>query len=286
MVAGKKGRISVETALETNRTRLVIRGKLGIEAKTKPITVRRVEHPSLAAASALHSLLRKAGIRLSGTARVVNTRPAAGQVLASVTSPPLSEIVARVNKESNNFLAEMLLRALALQGRQGPAPAAAPEVAPNAAGGEPVNVPKVPSIPDWSTGTAVVRDFLEREVGLTEGTYTYSNGSGLYDGGRFSALDLTRIMATMHRHPHGTLFFDSLAVAGKDGTLVGRLGALAGKVHGKTGTLDEVCTLVARVETRSGRLVAVAILMNKTRNKNVAMRKAQDQLITLVAEKL
>ncbi|MBT9554830.1 MAG: D-alanyl-D-alanine carboxypeptidase/D-alanyl-D-alanine-endopeptidase, partial [Myxococcales bacterium] len=133
MVAGKKGRIGVETALEPNRTRLVIRGKLGVDSKTKPITVRRVEHPSLAAASALHAILRRAGIRLSGTARAVNTRPAAGQVLASVTSPPLSEIVTRVNKESNNFLAEMLLRALALKGRQGAAPIAVPAVAPNVA---------------------------------------------------------------------------------------------------------------------------------------------------------
>ena len=294
-VAGKKGRIGVETALEANRTRLVIRGKLGVEAKTKPITVRRVEHPSLATASALHALAKRAGIRLSGTARVVNTRPAAGQLLASVTSPPLSEIVTRVNKESNNFLAEMLLRALALHGRLDAAPAlatppvapgAAPPVDPNSVAAVPPSTAKVPTLPDWSTGTAVVRDFLEREVGLVEGTYTYSNGSGLYDGGRFSALDLTRIMSAMHRHANGPLFFESLSIAGKDGTLAGRLGTLAGKVYGKTGTLDEVCTLAARVETRSGRIIAVAILMNKTRNKNVAMRKAQDQLITLVADKL
>ena len=59
-------------------------------------------------------------------------------------------------------------------------------------------------------------------------------------------------------------FLDSLPVAGVDGTLAHRLqgGAAAGHAHLKTGTLLDARALAGYVRARSGRVHAVAVLVN------------------------
>ncbi len=68
----------------------------------------------------------------------------------------------------------------------------------------------------------------------------------------------------MDRHPAREVFFDSLPVAGVDGTLRRRMvgTAAAGAVRAKTGTLSHVTALSGVATTREGERLAFSVLTN------------------------
>jgi D-alanyl-D-alanine carboxypeptidase/D-alanyl-D-alanine-endopeptidase (penicillin-binding protein 4) len=73
------------------------------------------------------------------------------------------------------------------------------------------------------------------------------------------------------RHMHGnTNFVNSLAIAGKTGTLKGEMrGTRAqGRCRGKTGTLHDVATLAGYCTARDGHTLAFAFLLNGLSDSN------------------
>ena len=91
------------------------------------------------------------------------------------------------------------------------------------------------------------------------------DGSGLARGDRASPFQ--RGPAARARCASATsydAFFDSLPIAGRDGTLVDRMrrGPARNRCHGKTGTLSDVSALSGYCEARSGDIYAFSILMN------------------------
>ena len=253
-VAGSASTIRVRLERHGSRSRAVVTGRIG-RRRTKPVWVwRRVESPSLAAGYAFKELLAAHGHPLSGPVEL-GTTPASARTVARHESPPLRAILRTMNKDSNNFIAEMLLRAL-------------------------VGAPTA----TWEDGRRLVRAWLVGQVGFTEGTFTYKNGSGLYDGGKLTARQLVRLVVFMQGHRHAGAWRDSLAVSGVDGTLKGRLsGRARGRVLGKTGTLDEVSALCGLARSRSGRSVAFAVVMNGSPALK-QMRRLQDQIATILLD--
>jgi D-alanyl-D-alanine carboxypeptidase/D-alanyl-D-alanine-endopeptidase (penicillin-binding protein 4) len=69
----------------------------------------------------------------------------------------------------------------------------------------------------------------------------------------------------MYSREEGQTLFDSLSIAGRDGTLVDRMrrGPARGHCHAKTGTLSDVSALSGYCEARSGELYAFSLLMNR-----------------------
>jgi D-alanyl-D-alanine carboxypeptidase/D-alanyl-D-alanine-endopeptidase (penicillin-binding protein 4) len=72
------------------------------------------------------------------------------------------------------------------------------------------------------------------------------------------------VLGAMRQRDDFDAYYDSLAVAGKDGTLEDRMRgtAAAGNAHAKTGTLNIAVCLSGYVESANGHLVAFSILMN------------------------
>ena len=259
-VVGTGSTIRISLRKRGNRSVAVITGRIG-RARRRPTWVRRrIEHPPLAAAFAFAHLLDAAGIQATGTPEMGKT-PRDARRLVRRASEPLQAIVATMNKQSNNFIAEMLLRGLA-RPRNGRQPAT------------------------WDRGRALVRRFLTGRVGLDAGSFRYNNGSGLYDGGRFSPRQVVRLLVHMNQHTHRQAYRESLAVAGEDGTLVNRLrgDAYRGKMIGKTGTLNDVSALSGYARNRSSRLFAFSILMNDTNRATPRMRKIQDRICALLID--
>ena len=70
-----------------------------------------------------------------------------------------------------------------------------------------------------------------------------ADGSGLSRSNRATASQLVGVLKRMYTHPSGTLFLQSLAVAGREGSLSKRMRDLNVSVVGKTGSLRGVKAL-------------------------------------------
>jgi len=196
---------------------------------------RPVADPALHAGRALLAALRRRGVAVTGAVRRGLT-PAGLPVLATVRSAPLAAILRRMDKDSDNFVAEILLKGL---------------------GKDAVGLGST------AAGAAVCRAAL-RECGLAPGEAFVADGSGLSSDNRLSPLGLVRLLVALRQRPDFRVTWQALAVAGRDGTVRDRLRdtAAAGNAHVKTGTLADSVCLSGYVRSANGHRLAFAIMVN------------------------
>lgn len=232
-----------------------------------------VYKPAMWAAKLFAQVLKARGIKVEGQTLSRDSRvppsqrfdPSRSIELASVSSQPLSEIVRRTNKESDNLYAELILRTL---GRERSQFATQPE-APGRERG------------DDEVGLAVVREWLTR-AGIATTRLALHDGSGL------SRLDLVtpatsaRLLLALSKTSTGNLFKDSLPVGGRDGTLAGRLKTVGSSVSAKTGSLTYDNSLSGYVTTSQGQLLAFSIMCNDQTARGNSIRLI-DQIVSLLA---
>ena len=210
--------------------------------------------PARNAGEELRSELRDRGIRVTGGVKVDGTpqRLAEKEPLGSVRSPTAKSFAARTNTPSDNFYAEMLLK-------------------------------KIGSGPNK-------RGTTERGAKRTEGWARKAgsgvnmvNGSGLARTNTSSPKKVARLLTYMRKDgSEKTAFFDSLAIAGKTGTLKGRMRntAAEGRCHAKTGTIDGVSALSGYCRAGAG-TIAFSILMNNVSISSA--QRAQDAMAAAIA---
>jgi D-alanyl-D-alanine carboxypeptidase/D-alanyl-D-alanine-endopeptidase (penicillin-binding protein 4) len=189
--------------------------------------------PPLFAAARLDAALEARGIRVRLAPRAAKA-PAGAPVLASVESPPMGTLVRLMNKPSDNFFGEMLLKNLAMQAR---------------------------GIGTTKAGARLAAGYARRLGARAR----IADGSGLSRGNRASPHRVVRLLSAMLEEEElFDAWYASLAVAGRDGTLKTRMrsGAARGRCRGKTGTLSNVSALSGYCNARSGDLYAFSILMN------------------------
>jgi D-alanyl-D-alanine carboxypeptidase/D-alanyl-D-alanine-endopeptidase (penicillin-binding protein 4) len=189
-------------------------------------------NPALFAAAQLDAALERRGIAVRRVPRT-GVAPAGSEILASVDSPPMADLARMTNKPSDNFFAEMLLKGIARQatGRG-----------------------------TTAGGARIVADFA-RDL---RAPARIVDGSGLSRGNRAAPRRVVRFLAGMTARDEFDAWYDSLPIAGRDGTLATRMrsGAARRRCHAKTGTLSNVSALSGYCEARSGDLYAFSILMN------------------------
>lgn len=222
-----------------------------------------VGNPPAYAAARLDAALADAGVGVRGPPASGAT-PAAATALAEVRSPPVSRLVQVANKRSDNFFAETLLKLLAA----GP-PAA----------GDPVLRGRVPARASTAAGAAVAATYA-RELGVRA---RIVDGSGLSRANRAAPREVVELLDDLRTRPHFAQFLDSLAVAGRDGTLSDRMrrGPARGRCRGKTGSLRGVSTLSGYCTTRSGDTVVFSVLMNGVYLPGA--RRLQDRMLQAIA---
>jgi D-alanyl-D-alanine carboxypeptidase/D-alanyl-D-alanine-endopeptidase (penicillin-binding protein 4) len=210
--------------------------------------------PPRAAAAHLRAALRRAGVRQAGPLRTGRT-PVAAVEIARVDSPPLSTILTLMNPDSDNFVAEMLRKAVGAHA--------------GAAG-------------TTAEGNRVTSRVLA-ESGLGSPRDVLVDGSGLSRANRLTAGTLVRILAAAETQPTwGRALITSLPRGG-EGTLVRRFRepGIRGRVHAKTGYINGVSSLAGVVRSTSGARYAFAFLMN---DGDIAGAKAaQDRVVRLLA---
>ncbi|HZE63893.1 MAG TPA: D-alanyl-D-alanine carboxypeptidase/D-alanyl-D-alanine-endopeptidase [Pyrinomonadaceae bacterium] len=232
-----------------------------------------VHDPALWAARLFVEALKARGIAVGGEAQSRNARaaqnvrfdPGKASELAFVTSQPLSEIAKKTNKESINLNAELILRTL---GRERGEMIAGPEPAGRERG-------------DDEAGLAVVRLWLSRAA-------VPSAHIALHDGSGLSRLDLVtpetsaRLLIAMSKTAAAAAFKESLPIAGRDGTLAGRLRNLSDRVWAKTGSLTYDNSLSGYMITAKGEVLAFSIMCNDQTGRDASIRLI-DQILTLMA---
>jgi D-alanyl-D-alanine carboxypeptidase/D-alanyl-D-alanine-endopeptidase (penicillin-binding protein 4) len=185
-------------------------------------------------------------------------REPAGYPLFSLVSPPLRDILPHFEKPSQNQIGEILLKAL---GRA------------------------VKNAGRADSGARVVGEQLLAWGALPDG-FVVRDGSGLSRHNVVTPETIVRVLDVVRRGPHSTVFYQSLPVAGVDGTIRTRMRGTAaqGNVHAKTGTLDMVRSLSGYVTTADGRPLLFSVLSN---NWTVPVREieaVQDAIAVRLAQ--
>ncbi len=220
----RSSRITFDSAYFYGAPRHFARSVRGEIPANRPTFVVRAElpDPGLQLARDLSQLLSQNGVIISGTAGSTHqTTPITFPVLRtrvaihSHFSPPLRDIVKEANEKSNNFYTEQIFKSLALSRHP---------VATN-------NLSK-----------QIVRNFW-RSKGLDVSQLFIEDGSGLTPTNAVSAQFFVDLMQYMsQKSVNKDVFLQSLAIAGKTGTLAGilRNTPLDGRIRAKSGTISRV----------------------------------------------
>jgi D-alanyl-D-alanine carboxypeptidase/D-alanyl-D-alanine-endopeptidase (penicillin-binding protein 4) len=226
-------------------------------------TKRRVDDPLRYAAEVFRKALAEKGVKLAKKGFKTGPIPLNAKLLVAHDSVALSSVIREMNKSSDNYFAETVLKTLGAESRPAPAPGT------------------------WADGVAAVHAYLAK-LGLPPGTYRYENGSGLFNATEVSPKQMVTLLRAAHKdYRIGPDLAGSLPVGGMDGTLAKRWPASAakGRVRAKTGTLATVTTLAGYAGVDSARPVAFAIFVNDipTGQKAPARAMADDMLDAIVA---
>jgi D-alanyl-D-alanine carboxypeptidase/D-alanyl-D-alanine-endopeptidase (penicillin-binding protein 4) len=220
----------------------------GVVTKKAKLESKAITDPGAFFADALRTHLKTNGITIDGEtrrapqeARDAATRPAEKVVVATYCTP-LRDILWRINKNSQNLFAEAMCKYL---GRQ-----------------EQIDLHAPQPQGSWENGSAAVKLFLSGH-GVDVSKYVIADGSGLSRQNRITARGQTQLLAAMSRHQYAQAFGESLAVAGKDGTIGKRMDDIKGRVFAKTGYIGGVRALSGYVHTKEGRWLAFSIIYNK-----------------------
>ncbi|MDQ3588105.1 MAG: D-alanyl-D-alanine carboxypeptidase, partial [Actinomycetota bacterium] len=100
---------------------------------------------------------------------------------------------------------------------------------------------------------------------------------------RASPRSVVRLLLGMRKRSEGVAYSESLAVAGRNGTLRRRMrsGPARRRCRGKTGTISGVSTLSGYCRARSGEVYAFSFLMNG--GSPVRARRLQDRMAQAIA---
>lgn len=256
-VEGHRRGISVQVEPDDHTVDVVVSGTIGVDAG--PVAYRYpVPDPSHYAGDVLRLVLKQRGIRFGRTRISRGKVPRGAQMVGIHRSDALSMLVRSVNKLSNNFMAEQILKTLD------------------------------PATPATFDGALVrVRAYLD-EIGTPIEGLRLGNGSGLYDTNRISPRQITHVLRHAHRDfRYAADYVASLAIMGADGTTRSRLDESAAQryIRAKTGTLDGISALSGYAGADRRSPIAFSILMNEVPPGHVGeARRVQDAIAEILAD--
>lgn len=233
-----KTRIRLDLAMKRKELELRVSGQLGSEGPAYYRRI-RIDDPVAFTTAALRTALAEQGIR-TPTKASTGAVPETARLYAAFDSPSLSEVLRRMNKSSDNFLAESVWKTVGAELRANPAAPAT-----------------------WADAAAASRAYLAT-LELTA-PIRIDNGSGLFDASSASPAQLVKLLRASYRDFRvAPDLIASLPVGGLDGTLQSRFRrrTALGRVRAKTGTLAAVSTLAGYVGVDSAHLLAFAVLIN------------------------
>ena len=199
--------------------------------------------------AALKEALQDKGIVVGDAVIARGTR---SDSLFATLSPPLPSILARLEKVSQNQIAEILLKTVAREKTD---------------------------TGTYFRGRTVVRDKL-LSWGVDSMGFAVRDGSGLSRHNFVTPETLIRVLATMQKDSAFKAFYDALPIAGVDGSLSSRMRntPAMGNLRGKTGFIDKARTLSGYVTTADGRMLVYSIMANNYSTPSRPIDQIQNEI--------
>jgi D-alanyl-D-alanine carboxypeptidase/D-alanyl-D-alanine-endopeptidase (penicillin-binding protein 4) len=216
-----------------------------------------VQNPTMFTATAFARILKKAGIRIAGRVRMIRLADEKDACLkltelASVSSPPLLDIIRVMNKESDNYISQLILKTVAAR-----------EL----------------GLGSMENARRVCLDFFARAGVDSTGLYL-ADGCGLSRRNRITCRQLVGVLEYAGTQPYAQDFYSTLP-SGGEGTMEGRLETVP--VIAKTGSIKSNTTLSGYVLARNGRTYVFSILVNGHPSACWYVREIQDRIIKVLA---
>lgn len=229
-----------------------VSGEVSAKAPEKAI-FKSVNDPDIWSGVNLKAFLKQRGIQVAGQVRTGKV-PVQAELLTKLESKNLPDILADMNKFSNNFVAEMLTKNLAVSDGKANA--------------------------SLKQGVEVIRSELNK-MGLTNKDFEIENPSGFTRSNRLTAHALNSVLIKIKNNfSMFPTLLESLPIAGIDGTLKKRMKdtEAQGFVRAKTGYLDGVVSLAGYAGRKDGSILTFSFLYNGPRDEAI-VREAFDQVL-------
>jgi D-alanyl-D-alanine carboxypeptidase/D-alanyl-D-alanine-endopeptidase (penicillin-binding protein 4) len=245
---GSRRWIEVERVPGPDTVKFTLTGSVPAGDPERLHITRTVPDPTTFFTAALRAQMETQGIAVTGRFKK-GTVPPEAEMVDVVESPPLSVVLADMNKLSINFIAEQVVRTLGAE---------------------------VSGTGTTEAGLAVVRSYLDG-LGVRPEEAVLVNGSGLSRSSVVAPVVLTAVLTDMARDEQVSAEFTaSLSIGGTDGTLWSRLRDEPGRLRGKTGTIENVHCLAGYLDADDGRRYAFAFLVNDHGGRAQAVRDTHD----------
>ncbi len=220
---------------------------------------RNIVNPSLYTAHMFKTFWEQRGLKFTGHVEEGTVPEGAKEILA-FDSLPLWQIVWGMNKFSNNFVADQILKKLGAEVKGAPG--------------------------TMQKGLDALGEVLE-EIGIPKKSYVFKDGSGLTRETKVTPRQIVKVLLSAYKD-FGTSpeFVASLGVAGEDGTVRNRFPSsnVQGLLRAKTGSLDGVTALAGFVPSADGELIAFAIMFNDSKIKFGRMTGWADQTALAISK--
>ena len=250
---GKRNRLIVNRVEHKGFDEITVSGGITV-SQARAQYFLNITDPTQYTLSVLKQYLNHAGIKFTG--KIEQRRvPEGAMKLLTHDSEPLTLALQGLNKFSNNFVAEQILKTIGAEKY-----------------GQPGTTLK---------GLKAFKEYLIT-LGYQQNQYKVLDGSGLSRQNRLSP----QIIIDVLRHVKNDLgvypeFVSALGVMGVDGNVKNRMRGVKSpeRARVKTGTLNFVSALSGYFQSRDDETFAFSILMNSLKCSNGRIKKLQDQII-------
>ncbi|QOJ29252.1 MAG: D-alanyl-D-alanine carboxypeptidase/D-alanyl-D-alanine-endopeptidase [Ignavibacteriales bacterium] len=245
----------IEIYRERGTNVITVSGK--IREGSKPVKLyATVNNPTQFFVVVLKEVLKAKGINVRGFAIDIDDQQSETEsdfnLLFMHESLPLSEIIKVINKNSQNFFAEQLLKAIAYY-KTG-----------------------------LGTSTRGIRQIkqITPRMGINSDNFTMVDGSGLSRLNLISAQQMVAVLRYMYQSEYFNDYYNSLPIAGRDGTLADRMRKSAAfeKIRAKTGFIGGVRSLSGYAVTADGETIAFSMIVNNFTVPLVLAENLQDMI--------
>lgn len=237
-----------------------ISGKIPDDSK-EVVIYKNVTKPDIWSGYNLKSFLSQRGIEVQGGIESGGT-PKDATLLAEADGKEIQELISGMNKFSNNYVAEMLTKAVAA---------------------------KSSSMSPGSGTIAGAMPLFQRYLkglGVSEQSFHLINPSGLTRENKITGIAMLKLLIDMqNRFSSQPEFMSSLPIAGVDGTLKKRMKGTSaeGLVRGKTGSLNNVVSLAGYAGLKNGHVIPFAFIYNGNADES-EVRSFFDRVATALVD--